>query len=58
MVYIRSKRVKGIEYAYLVKSEWNAEAKISKQQIIKYLGRSSEVELEDIPIQYQQDPKI
>jgi MerR family transcriptional regulator, light-induced transcriptional regulator len=58
VVYIRSKRVKGIEYAYLVKSEWNAEEKISKQQIVKYLGRSSEVELEDIPIEYRQDPKI
>jgi MerR family transcriptional regulator, light-induced transcriptional regulator len=58
MVYIRNKRVKGIEYAYLVKSEWNAEAKISKQQIVKYLGRSSEVELEDIPMEYRQDPKI
>ncbi len=58
MVYIRSKRVKGIEYAYLVKSEWNAEEKISNQQIVKYLGKSSEVELEDIPIEYRQDPKI
>jgi len=58
VVYIRSKRVKGIEYAYLVKSEWNAEEKISKQQIVKYLGKSSEVELEDIPIEYRQDPKI
>lgn len=58
MVYIRSKRVKGIEYAYLVKSEWDADAKTSKQQTIKYLGRSSHVEFEDIPVQYQQDPKI
>jgi MerR family transcriptional regulator, light-induced transcriptional regulator len=58
MVYIRSKRVKGIEYAYLVKSEWNAEGQISRQQIIKYLGRSSDVEIEDIPMQYRQDPKI
>lgn len=58
MVYIRSKRVKGIEYAYLVKSEWDADAKTSRQQTIKYLGRSSDVEFEDIPAQYQQDPKI
>ena len=58
MVYIRSKRVKGIEYAYLVKSEWDADAKTSKQQTIKYLGRSSDIEFEDIPAQYQQDPKI
>ena len=58
MVYIRSKRVKGIEYAYLVKSEWNPDGKVSRQQIIKYLGKASDVELEDIPAQYQQDPKI
>ena len=58
MVYIRSKAVKGIEYAYLVKSEWNAGEKISKQQIIKYLGKSSDVELEDIPVQYRQNSKI
>jgi MerR family transcriptional regulator, light-induced transcriptional regulator len=58
MVYIRSKLVKGIEYAYLVKSEWDADAKTSKQQTIKYLGRSSDIEFEDIPAQYQQDPKI
>jgi MerR family transcriptional regulator, light-induced transcriptional regulator len=58
MVYIRSKLVKGIEYAYLVKSEWDAAAKTSRQQTIKYLGRSSNVEFEDIPTQYQQDPKI
>lgn len=58
MVYLRSKRVKGIEYAYLVKSECNVDEKTSKQQTIKYLGRSSDVELEDIPMQYRQDPKI
>ncbi|MFL6485704.1 MAG: B12-binding domain-containing protein [Nitrososphaera sp.] len=50
--------MKGIEYAYLVKSEWNAGEKISKQQIIKYLGKSSDVELEDIPAQYRQNSKI
>ncbi|HEU4443472.1 MAG TPA: cobalamin B12-binding domain-containing protein [Nitrososphaeraceae archaeon] len=50
--------MKGIEYAYLVKSEWNADGKTSRQQTIKYLGRSSGVELEDIPTQYRQDSKI
>lgn len=58
MVYIRSKTVKGIEYAYLVKSEWNAVSKTSRQQTVKYLGRSSDVEPEDIPVEYRQDPKI
>ena len=50
--------MKGMEYAYLVKSEWDADAKTSKQQTIKYLGRSSDIEFEDIPARYQQDPKI
>ncbi len=58
MVYVRSKTVKGIEYAYLVKSEWDAVSKTSRQQTVKYLGRSSNVELEDIPVEYRQDPKI
>jgi methanogenic corrinoid protein MtbC1 len=56
--YIRSKKVKGIEYAYLVKSEWDPNTKSSRQQIIKYLGRASNVELGDVPEQYKQDPKI
>ena len=50
--------MKGIEDAYLVKSEWDADAKTSRQQTIKYSARSSDVEFEDIPAQYQQDPKI
>ena len=58
MVYIRSKTVKGIEYAYLVKSEWDAVFKTSRQQTVKYLGRSADLDLEDIPVEYRQDPKI
>jgi methanogenic corrinoid protein MtbC1 len=58
MVYIRSKTVKGIEYAYLVKSEWDTVSQTSRQQTVKYLGRSSDVELDDIPVEYRQDPKI
>lgn len=58
MVYIRSKNVKGIEYAYLVRSEWDSGRGTSRQRTIKYLGRSSEVELDDIPEQYRADPKI
>lgn len=58
MVYIRSKNVKGIEYAYLVRSEWDSGRGTSRQRTIKYLGRSSEVKLDDIPEQYRADPKI
>jgi len=43
MVYIRSKKVKGIDYAYLVKSVWNKRKNTSNQQTIKYLGKASDI---------------
>ena len=58
MVYIRSKKVKGINYAYLVQSVWDNKNNTSKQQIVKYLGRTSNVTIEDIPEEYRRDPKI
>lgn len=38
-MYIRIKRIKGIEYAYLVKSYWSKRKKTPKQKTLKYLGR-------------------
>jgi MerR family transcriptional regulator, light-induced transcriptional regulator len=58
MVYIRSKVVKGIPYAYLVKSEWDDKRKSSIQHTIKYLGRADSVVISDIPEEYRNDPKI
>jgi MerR family transcriptional regulator, light-induced transcriptional regulator len=58
LVYIRSKKVKGILYAYLVKSEWDKRRGISIQQTIKYLGRADSVEIKYIPEEYRKDPKI
>jgi methanogenic corrinoid protein MtbC1 len=58
LVYIRSKTVKGIAYAYLVKSEWNRKKASSIQHTIKYLGRSDSVAINDIPEEYRKDPKI
>jgi methanogenic corrinoid protein MtbC1 len=58
MVYIRSKKVKGINYAYLVQSIWDHKNNTSKQHIIKYLGKTSNVTIEDIPKEYRHDPKI
>jgi methanogenic corrinoid protein MtbC1 len=57
-VYIRSKKVKGVDYAYLVKSVWNPEKNIARQQILKYLGRASDISLDKIPIEYRNDAKI
>lgn len=58
MVYIRSKKVKSDQYLYLVKSVWDSKNKTSKQKIVKYLGKASEVLKEDIPVDYRSDPKI
>jgi MerR family transcriptional regulator, light-induced transcriptional regulator len=58
MVYIRNKKVKGIDYAYLVQSVWDPKRNISRQHTIKYLGRASQITIEDIPEEYRGDTKI
>ena len=58
MVFLRSKIVKNESYSYLVKSKWNAKKKTSEQQTIKYLGRTSDVTLEDIPSEYRKEPSV
>lgn len=58
MVYIRNKKVKGIDYAYLVQSIWDTKRNMSRQQIIKYLGKASQITIEDIPEEYRDDTKI
>lgn len=58
MVYLRAKKTKTGTYLYLVKSVWDKEKNTSKQKIIKYLGKSSEVAREDIPAEYRDVPKI
>ena len=58
MVYIRTKKVKGENYLYLVKSKWDSKKGTSRQEIIKYLGNAQSVTPEDIPNDYREDPKI
>ena len=58
MVYIRAKKVKSDQYLYLVKSVWDSKKSTSKQEIVKYLGKASDVVKDDIPEQYRNDPKI
>ncbi len=58
MVYIRAKKVKSDQYLYLVKSLWDSKKNTSKQEIVKYLGKASEVVKDDIPVDYKNDPKI
>ena len=58
MVYLRKKKVKGVDYLYLVKSTWDKQKKTSRQETIKYLGESSSVTREDIPEEFREDTKI
>jgi len=58
MVYIRAKKVKSDQYLYLVKSVWDSKKKTSKQEIVKYLGKASEVVKDDIPVEYRDNPKV
>lgn len=58
MAYIRVKKVKGIDYFYLVKSKWDSKRKTSIQHTIKYLGKASEVRAEDIPLEHRNNPRI
>ena len=58
MVYLRKKKVKGVDYLYLVKSTWDKEKKTSRQETIKYLGESSSVTRDDIPKEFRENAKI
>lgn len=58
MVFIRDKKVKGHSYAYLVKNLWDNKNGRVRQEIVKYLGRSSKVAFEDIPKEFQNDPNV
>lgn len=58
MVYIRAKKVKSDQYLYLVKSVWDSKKSTSKQEIVKYLGKASEVIKDDIPVEYRDNPKV
>lgn len=58
MVYLRKKKVKGVDYLYLVKSTWDKVKKTSRQETIKYLGESTSVTREDIPEEYRDNEKI
>ena len=58
MVYIRAKKVKSDEYLYLVKSVWDSKRSTSKQEIVKYLGKASDVIKDDLPLEFRNDAKI
>ena len=58
MVFLRSKVVKGESYSYLVQSKWDTERKTSIQETVKYLGKTSQISMGDIPHEYRYNPTI
>ena len=58
MVFLRHKIVKGNSYTYLVENKWNSEKKIPMQKTIKYLGKTSNIILSDIPDEYRNSSSV
>jgi len=58
MVYIRIKKVKNINYAYLVESRWNKEKQTSQQITRQYLGPLSQITINKIPEEYRNESTI
>ncbi|HJT84922.1 MAG TPA: cobalamin-dependent protein, partial [Nitrososphaeraceae archaeon] len=58
MVYIRIKKVKNINYAYIVESRWNKEKRTSQQITRQYLGPLSHININKIPEEYRNESTI
>lgn len=58
MVFLRHKIVKGNSYTYLVENKWNSKKKIPIQKTIKYLGKTSNIILSDIPYEYRNSSSV
>ncbi|HEU5171991.1 MAG TPA: B12-binding domain-containing protein, partial [Nitrososphaeraceae archaeon] len=58
MVYIRIKKVKNIDYAYIVESRWNKEKRTSQQITKQYLGPLSQININKIPQEYRNKSSI
>ncbi len=55
MAFLRIKRIRGRDYAYLVESRWDPERRTSRQVTLQYVGPADEVRIEDIPSQYRDE---
>jgi len=58
LVYIRIKKVKNINYAYLVESKWNKEKRTSQQITRQYLGPVAQININKIPEEYRNESTI
>lgn len=55
MAFIRVKKIKGNEYAYLVESQWDPGKGGTRQRILEYLGPVRDLSLEDVPEEYRDE---
>ncbi len=55
MAFLRIKRIRGRDYAYLVESRWDAERRTSRQVTLQYVGPADEIRVEDVPTEYRDD---
>ena len=53
MAFLRVKRIRGRDYAYLVESKWDPERRTSRQATIKYIGPVETARLENVPPEYR-----
>ena len=58
MVYIRIKKVKNNDYAYIIQSRWNKEKRTSQQITKQYLGPLSQININKIPKEYRNESAI
>ena len=58
MAFIRIKKIKGYDYYYLVRSQWDPVKKRSTQHIIKYLGNAENIGIKDIPEEHRDNPRV
>ena len=58
LVYIRIKKVKDNDYAYIVESKWDKEKRTSQQIIKQYLGKLSQINIHKIPEEYRNESAI
>ena len=58
MVYIRIKKIKNLDYAYIVARKWNKKKKTSQQITRQYLGPLSQININKISAEYRNESAI
>ena len=58
MAFIRTKKIKGHDYYYLVENRWDPKKKRSSQQIVKYLGNVKNFHISDLPEEHRDNSRV